>query len=164
MNIPESNLRNMLNSISGLNHVLNETLRLCKVSETDCPDCGYDPIRKESTDPYCPTCDGRGMIVSETYYDIPSSVETSADFTYSYAETGRLLDGEVLATIDILEINTVLNVDGKFNMDSQSDIKAFLSQYEYFEWKGGKYIVKSFQAGYLQGNFYEIAITLKLKG
>lgn len=163
MNIPESNLRNMLNSISGLNHVLNETLRLCKSDKTDCPDCSYDPIRKESTNPYCPTCDGKGVIFTETYFDIPSSVETSADFMYSYAETGRLLEGEVLATIDILEIKTILNVNSQYNMDNQDSIKSFLDQYDYFEWKGGKYIVKSFQPSYLQGNFYEIAVTLKLK-
>jgi hypothetical protein len=153
----------MLNSISELNHVLNETLRLCKVSETDCPDCGYDPIRKESTDPYCDTCDGRGKITTEVYFDIPSSIETADDFRFDYAHTGRLTDGEILATIDSKEINQVLNIDGKFNMDSQQDIRGFLDQYEYYEWKGGRYIVKSFQAGYLQGNFYEISITLKLR-
>lgn len=163
MNIPQSNIRNMLTSISGLNHVLNETLRLCQTTTVDCPTCGYDPIRQESTDPSCPTCDGVGKIVTEIYTDIPSSIETSADFMYSYAETGRLLDGEILATIDSLEINTILNISGKFNMDTQADIKSFLDQYSYFEWKGGKYVVKSFQAGYLQGNFYEISITLKLK-
>jgi hypothetical protein len=153
----------MLNSISELNHVLNEILRLCKVSETDCPDCGYDPIRKESTDPYCDTCNGKGKIVTESYYDIPSSVETADDFRFEYGNTGRLLDGEILATIDSKEISEILNIDSKYNMDEQQDIKSFLDQYEYFQWKGGKYVVKSFQPGYLQGNFYEIGITLKLK-
>jgi hypothetical protein len=163
MNIPESNLRNMLNSISGLNHVLNETLRIYKNNESDCPDCGYDPIRKESTNPYCNTCDGTGKIATEIFYDIPSSIETAEDFTFDYGHAGRLLEGEVLATIDVKEIKEVLNTDGKYSMDNQIDIKNFLDQYEYYEWKGGKYIVKSFQAGYLQGNFYEIAVTLKLK-
>jgi hypothetical protein len=163
MNIPESNLRNMLNSISSLNHVLNETLNLCKVSEVDCPDCGYDPIRRESTDPYCPTCDGRGKKVTEQIFTIPSSVETEEDFSFEYGSTGRLSKGQILATIDKLEIDSVLNTDSKYSMDNQNNIKEFLDQYEYFEWKGAKYILDSFQAGYLQGNFYEIGLTLTLK-
>lgn len=152
----------MLSSISSLNHVLNETLRLVKFTTSDCPDCGYDPIRKESTDPSCPTCGGTGLIRTEVDTDIPSSVETSADFIYSYAEVGRLLDGEIVATIDNLEITTVLNSNNKYNMNIQSDIKAFLDQYDHFEWKGGKYVVKSFQANYLEGTFYELSLTLKL--
>lgn len=163
MNIPQSNIRNMLNSISGLNHVLNETLRLVQYTSTDCPDCSYDPIRKESTDPSCPTCDGKGVIQTQVNTDIVSSVETSADFIYSYAEVGRLLDGEVVATIDNLEMTTILNPNGKYSMDNQLDIKKFLDQYDHFEWKGGQYIIKSFQANYLQGTFYELSITLKLK-
>jgi hypothetical protein len=162
MNIPQSNLNNMLNSISGLNHVLNETLRLVKITTTPCPNCKFDPIRKESTDPTCPTCGGAGVIQTPVNTDIPASVETKEDFVYSFAEVGRLLDGEVLATIDKLEIVTILNKNGTYSMDSQSDIKSFLDQYDHFEWKGARYVVKSFQPNYLQGNFYELAITLKL--
>src|SRR5690606_34009262 len=150
MNIPESNLRNMLNSISSLNHVLNETLKLCKVSESDCPDCNYDPVRKESTDPYCPTCDGRGKDVDEQIFTTPSSIETEEDFAFEYSNAGRLSKGQILATIDKLEIDTVLNSDKKFDMDNQQDIKRFLDQFEYFEWKGATYSLDSFQAGYLQ--------------
>jgi hypothetical protein len=163
MNIPQSNIRNMLNSISSLNHVLNETLRLVQYTNSDCPDCGYDPIRKESTDPSCPTCGGKGVIQTQVNIDIPSSIETAQDFIYSYAEVGRLLDGEIVATIDNLEIKTILNSSNKYSMDSQDDIKKFLDQYDHFEWKGGKYVVKSFNANYLQGTFYELSITLKLK-
>jgi hypothetical protein len=163
MNIPESNLRNMLKSISQLNHVLNETLKLCQEDESDCPSCKYDPIRKESTDPYCDTCDGRGKMVTETFYNIPSSVETTEDFQYEFSKAGRIMEGEILATIDIQEIETVLDPTGKYNMDDKGDIKRFLDQYNYFEWKGARYVLKSFQAGYLQGNFYEISMTLSLK-
>lgn len=162
MNIPQANIRNMLNSISSLNHVLNETLTLYTSTTVDCPTCGYDPIRKESTDPSCPTCGGKGLITTLTAINIPSSVETQDDFQYSYAEVGRLLDGEILATIDNQEIANTLNASSKYNMDNQSDIKSFLDQYDHFEWKGGKYVVKSFQANYLQGTFYEISLTLKL--
>jgi hypothetical protein len=163
MNIPESNLRNMLKSISSLNHVLNETLKICKHNESDCPSCKFDPIRGESTDPYCDTCDGKGKVTADVFYTIPSSVETEQDFTFDYAKVGRLTNGEILATIDKVEIDTVLNVGGTYNMDSYDDIKKFLDQYDYFEWKGAKYVLKSFQAGYLQGNFYEISMTLSLK-
>ncbi|HLI46307.1 MAG TPA: hypothetical protein VKU94_03855 [Geobacterales bacterium] len=162
MNIPQSNIANMLSSISSLNHVLNETLTVYASTTTNCPNCGYDPIRKESTDPSCPTCGGKGLIETLTSTSIPCSIETQEDFQYSYAEVGRLLDGEILVTIDNLEISTVLNTNGKYSMDKQSDIKAFLDQYDYFEWKGGKYVVKSFQANYLQGTFYELSIILKL--
>jgi hypothetical protein len=162
MNIPESNLRNMLNSISSLNHVLNETLTICKEDEADCPDCGYDPIRNESTDPHCPTCDGHGKISTPLYYTIPSSIETEEDFTFTYSNAGRIAEGEILATIDKKEIDEILNIGNKYNMDSYVDIKSFLDQYKYFEWKGAKYKLSSFQAGYLQGNFYEISMKLKL--
>ena len=73
-----------------------------------------------------------------------------------------MLDGEIMATVDSLEIKTILNSNNKYNMDSQSDIKLLLDQYDHFEWKGGRYTVKSFQANYLQGTFYELSITLKL--
>jgi hypothetical protein len=162
MNIPESNLRNMLNSISSLNHVLNETLILYKLESSDCPDCGYDPIRNESTDPYCTTCDGKGKVSTPTAFTIPSSIETEDDFVFSYTNAGRLTSGEILATIDNKEISEVLNVDRKFSMDDYGDIKAFLDQYSYFEWKGAKYKLESFQPGYLQGRFYEISMKLSL--
>jgi len=138
-------------------------LKLCMEAKADCPTCNYDPIRRESTDPYCDYCDGKGKIFTPTFYDIPSSVETTEDFQYEFSKAGRIMDGEILATIDIQEIDTVLDPTGKYNMDDKNDIKRFLDQYKYFEWKCAKYVLKSFQAGYLQGNFYEISMTLSLK-
>lgn len=163
MNIPESNLRNMLNSISELNHVLNETITLYKNVAEDCPSCSYDPIRGESTDPHCDECDGVGKIITSQTFTIPSSVETEEDFAFEYKSVGRLSTGEILSTIDKKEITEVLNVDGTYDMDNQKDIKRFLDQFEYFEWKGAEYTLVKFQAGYLQGNFYEISLTLKLR-
>lgn len=164
MNIPESNLRNMLSSISELNHVLNETLILTKNTSTDCSDCGYDPIRRESTNPYCEKCNGTGEIITQIKYEIPSSVETEQDFEFEYGKTGRVTNGEILATIDSKEISEILNVDKSFNMDNQKDIKKFLDQFTTYEWKGANYSLKSFQPGYLQGRFYEIQVKLGLKG
>lgn len=143
--------------------MLNETLTIYHNHETDCPDCGYDPIRKESTNLNCQTCDGIGKIIDSITYTIPSSIETEEDFSFDYANVGRISNGEILATIDSLEIKTILNTDGKYSMDNYQDIKKFLDQYDYFEWKGAKYVLKSFQPGYLQGNFYEISMTLSLK-
>lgn len=154
----------MLSSISSLNHVLSETLILCKMTKTDCPDCAYDPIRQESTNPYCQTCGGIGVIEQPQLFSIPSSIETYEDVTYSYAEVGRFDKGQINATIDKQEITTTLDTQSQFNMDDQTSIKAFLDQYDYFEWKGTKYVVESFQGNYLEGNFYEIDLTLNQKG
>jgi len=36
-----------------------------KLIRSDCPDCTYDPVNKESTDPSCQTCGGAGQILDE---------------------------------------------------------------------------------------------------
>lgn len=163
MQLPASSVRAILNSISSLNHILNETIDLIQMVNTDCPDCTYDPIRQESTNPYCQTCDGKGVIQTQQKFTIASSVETEEDMTYQYRPVGRLVQGEIKATIDKTEISSTLDPKGQFNMDDQGSIKAFLDQYAYVIWKGATYIIEEFQGQYLQGNFYEIDLTLKLK-
>lgn len=164
MKISQSNIRNMLRAISDGNHVLNETVRLYQSTKTDCSNCGYDPIRKESTNLNCPTCGGSGSIVTETFKEVPSSIETYDDLKYDFTQAGILLKGQIHCTIDMLEINTVLNVDKKFTLADLDSIEKFIQQYDYITWKGAKYTVESFEPGWLQGNLYEIALVLSLRG
>ncbi|WP_124118462.1 MULTISPECIES: hypothetical protein [Paenibacillus] len=162
MKIPESNIRNMLKAIGNGNHVLNETVQIYSNSKTKCPDCKFDPIRKESTDRNCPTCEGVGYIITEVFQTIPASVEQSEDFRYDYTKAGKYVDGNIFLTIDIEEINTVLNVDEKYDLDDYNQMKAFIESFDYVVWKGAKFKTESFEPGYLQGYLYEIGISLAL--
>jgi predicted RNA-binding Zn-ribbon protein involved in translation (DUF1610 family) len=162
MNIPEANLRNMLKAISDGNHVLNEQVKFNKASKMDCPDCGYDPVRKESTNFDCDTCGGTGSVTTVTSQQISASVETEDDFNYEYTKAGRLTKGQILLTVDIKEIKEILNVDGKYDINDYSQLKAFLDQYENVTWLGARYKIDSFEAGVLQTNIYEIALKLSL--
>ncbi|MNS33484.1 hypothetical protein D3C72_655990 [compost metagenome] len=163
MNIPEANIRNMLRSISEGNHVLNETAFFYTESETDCPDCRYDPIRKESTNPNCQTCGGTGSITTQVIDEVQVSIETEEDFKYEFTKAGKLVKGQILLTIDIKEINEILNVSQSFNLDQYDELKSFMEQYKQVKWKGAAYVIESFEPGWLQGNLYEIAAVLNLK-
>jgi hypothetical protein len=152
----------MLKAISDGNHVLNETIRLYKSTKTDCPDCGYDPVRKESTNFNCQTCGGEGSVIVETYIEIPASVESYEDLKFNFTRAGELTRGQVNCTIDMLELKTYLNLDNKFDLNDFNDIKLCIKQYDYIWWKGAKYSAESFEPGWLQGNLYEVALVLSI--
>ena len=162
MSIPESNIRNMLRAISKGNHVFNEQVKVYKNTKTICTDCIYDPIRQESTDYNCQTCDGLGQVITEVYSEIPASVETSQDFRYEFTKAGKITTGEIFLTIDIVELEDILNVSAIYDLSDYTDLKAFVQQYDYIVWKGARYTIKNFEGGWLQGNLYEIALTLSL--
>lgn len=162
MNISDANIRNMLKAISAGNHVLNENIRLYKHTESDCPDCSYDPIRKESTNQNCPTCDGKGVIIVNTYNEISASIEQEGDLKYDFTNAGIITKGQIFATIDIQEINDILNSNSTFDLNDYTQMQKFIKQYDYILWKGAKYSVEHFEPGWLQGNLYEIALTLSL--
>jgi hypothetical protein len=164
MPLSDSNVKNMLKAISVGNHVLNETMSFYKNTKTDCPSCGYDPIRHESINPHCPDCNGTGLKETISYVDVPVSVETEDDFRYDYNNKGRLTKGQILVTIDASEIESLLNNPQVFDLNTHNGIQAFISQFDYFSWKGGKYTASSFEAGYLQGYFYELSVTMELNG
>jgi len=162
MNIPNANLRNMLNAISQGNHVLNETVRLFRNSEEKCPDCKFDPIRKESTNPYCDTCGGTGLIVTENFYEITASVESLSDYTNEFENVGKLTQGEIFVTLDNKEITEILNVTPVYDLDDFKELKAFVNSFNYLTWRGARYDLASFEDGRLQGILYEITMRMKL--
>lgn len=162
MNIPNANLRNMLNAISKGNHVLNETVRLFRNTKTPCPDCKFDPIRRESTNPNCDTCGGTGKVVTENFFEIPASVETLSDYKNTWQNVGQLTENQILLTLDAQEISEVLNVSPQYDLDQYSGIKAFVESFDYLTWKGAKYVVSSFEDGRLQGILYEISMKMNL--
>lgn len=162
MQIPEANLRNMLKSITAGNHVLNEQVGICKHTVAPCPDCGYDPVRKESTDYGCETCGGVGKIKTETVVTIPASVEQEEDFKYDFSKTGKFVNGQIYLTIDILEINTVLNANREYDLNDYKQMKAMIESFTYIKWKGARYDIDSFEPGWLQTNLYEIGFVLSI--
>lgn len=162
MKIPEANLRNMLSAISAGNHVLNEKVRFYTSTNSQCPDCEYDPVRKESTNSSCPTCGGTGSITTYAYKEIDCSVETEKDFQYDFKQAGKITKGQIFVTVDIKEINEVLNLVTKYDLNDAPQMKALLNQYDYIWWKGAKYTIESYEPGWLQGNLYEIALVLSL--
>ncbi|MNT21510.1 hypothetical protein D3C72_1568520 [compost metagenome] len=91
------------------------------------------------------------------------SIETEEDFKYEFTKTGKLVKGQILLTIDIKEINEILNVSQSFNLDQYDELKSFMEQYRHIKWKGATYVIESFEPGWLQGNLYEIATVLNLK-
>lgn len=162
MKIPESNIRNMLKAISNGNHVLNETASFYKNQKTKCPDCKFDPIRKESTNHNCSTCEGTGYIETESFVTIPVSVEQNDDFRYDFSRAGKYVNGTIYMTLDIEEINAVLNKDKAYNLDDYEQIKAFVESFDSFIWKNARFKLDSFEPGFLQGHLYEIGITMSL--
>jgi hypothetical protein len=162
MEIPQSNVLNMLKAISNGNHVFNEQVKVYRNTDSDCPTCQYDPVRKESTDPHCQTCDGKGRMIVEKFYSIPASVETEEDFKFDFSKAGKFIKGQIYLTIDSKELTTVLNVDVKYNLDDYTQLKAFTESFDYIVWKGARYTITQFEPGLLQGNLYEIGFTLSL--
>lgn len=162
MQIPQSNLRNMLSAISNGNHVFNETVQLYRNTKTPCTTCTYDPVRRESTDPYCQTCDGTGFIITLKYFSIPASVETESDFTYDYSKVGKFTQNQMYMTIDNLELTTVLNIDKAYDLNDYKQLKDFVESFDYVIWKGAKFAIGDFEPGILQGNLYEIGCKLSL--
>jgi hypothetical protein len=152
----------MLKAISDGNHVFNETISLYVNTKTDCPDCDFDPVRKESTDPNCQTCGGVGKIITEVSYDIPASVEQEEDFKYDFSKAGKFLKGQIYATLDILEINTILDPTSKYDLNDYKQMKSFVESFDYIKWKGAKYKIEQFEPGWLQGILYEIGLTLSI--
>jgi hypothetical protein len=142
--------------------VLNETVALYKIAKSHCPDCTFDPVRQESTDYNCETCDGTGFINSEQVFTIPASIEQEEDFKYDFSKAGKFIKGEIYLTIDSVEIKTVLDPTSQYNLDDYNQMKAFIEQYDHVLWKGAKYSIKSFEPGWLQGNLYEIGFTLSI--
>jgi len=161
--LSEANVRNMLSAISRGNHVLNERAKLFKIAKTNCPDCGFDPIRKESTNPDCDTCEGKGMVEVLSYNEIPVSIETEKDTQYRFTNAGKITEGEILLTIDSKEISEVLNLDKSHDLSTHQGIKKFVEQYDHITWHNAKYKMASFEASYLQGIFYEISMKMKLE-
>lgn len=162
MKVPSPKVLNILNAIDQGNAMLNETIRLYKQTHSDCPDCGYDPIRKTSTDPFCDTCDGKGSIIVETYHEIKASVEQEEDFRSEFTNAGKITRNQVYVTLARKEIHNVLNVDTNYDFDDYNQMKAFVEQYSYILWKGAKYSIESFEPGWIEEILYEIGVTLSL--
>jgi hypothetical protein len=156
------NITNMLAAISYGNHVLNEQIKLYKNIKSDCPVCLYDPMRNESSDSNCQTCGGVGQIIVESFSQIDASVEQESDFSYDYTKAGKIVNGKIYVTIDIKEINEILNANSTYDLSDYHQMKKFIDQYDYITWSSAKYIVESFEPGLLQGSLYEIAVTLSL--
>jgi len=75
--------RDIANSIVGK----LATVKVKKLIKTDCPNCTYDPINNESTNPQCQTCGGVGKVISEKKAVMPAFV-SFYNTTEEVAEAG----------------------------------------------------------------------------
>jgi predicted RNA-binding Zn-ribbon protein involved in translation (DUF1610 family) len=76
--------------------------------KTDCPSCEYDPVRKESTDIACPTCGGKGMLVTTKQARVPALFNDAPDI--GHVDVGGVVDLHTLsATITYKVYNLYKN-------------------------------------------------------
>jgi len=52
-----------------------KTFQVYEVSTSACVGCGWDPINEETTNPNCSTCDGFGVVKTETRHDVKGFIK-----------------------------------------------------------------------------------------
>jgi len=95
-------------------------------TETDCPDCVYDPINKESIDPSCPTCSGRGRIQTERALTVNANVSwrgITDQYNYMRLPGGNIEAGDVIVSC---KLNDVLLDTGKPGGQTYFDIAHYI--------------------------------------
>jgi len=140
MPISSTQLQNILDKISEVNHYFNESIDLVSITKQPCPDCDIDPITNEASDSFCETCGGSGYIETETILTIVASVEYESEFEKIFTKIGEFSENKIVVTIDTKEI-TENNID--------------LNTIQYIKWQGNKYKTNKTQPNYLQGVYYE---------
>ena len=74
-------------------------------SSSDCPDCNFNPVTKQSTDAKCQTCGGRGRVYSSKRIVLPAFVQRRRIRDTSISG-GINLEGEIQLYVDY---RTVMN-------------------------------------------------------
>ena len=144
MRFPDPN--KILKKISEANHIYTEMVTLHFITKTDCPDCGFDPVRHESVNPNCKTCGGSGFIEQDNPITIPVSFEnpSSLDDVETLA-IGEYKADRILITIDRKELE-------QYNID--------IHKVRYFTHDGVDYVLDKAQEEYLNGVKYEVVCEL----
>jgi hypothetical protein len=134
--------------ISKINHIYPEKITLHRQAKEDCPSCSYNPVHGGSSNPFCPTCGGKGYIITDNPLTIDCSVDNLDEAQINLIAPGEVLTDLLSITIDSQEI-TEHNID--------------VTEIDYFTYRGSDYVLKAYTEETLQGVLYEINCILKRK-
>lgn len=130
-----------------------ETVYFVKEVGHECPDCMYDPISESSMNPFCPTCHGRGFVVTEEKRPILASVQRVTGIENHYQPGGQLPRGSVIITVH----------EGQLAQAGYSLDADWLKAIDWIEIDGQKYIIgegDNVIPQTLQGEVYEVIFHL----
>lgn len=86
-------------------------IEIYEMSTAACGGCGWDPINEESTNPNCSTCDGFGVIKTETKRFVKGFIKKMQSLSY-FKEGGQIYqiepegDARITVKLDDVLINT----------------------------------------------------------
>jgi len=146
MRVPDP--QKIIEKISEVNHIYTDEITLHFVTEIDCDQCGYDPVRGEGLDINCPKCGGSGKIKVDDPITIDVTVETEDEAELEFLEAGTFLKDQLFITIDRQEYEN-------HNID--------IEKVDYFTFQGEDYVLVAYRKQYLQNIFYEIRCKLEKK-
>jgi hypothetical protein len=84
-----------------------KSIQVYEVSTTSCDACGWDPINEESTNPNCSTCDGFGVVKTETKHFVRGFIK-KMDSRSFYREGNQIYqvepEGDARITIKLDDV------------------------------------------------------------
>ena len=145
-------IRSRIKEVSSID---SETVHFIKQKRTDCPECVFDPINQESSNPFCPSCDGVGFISVEIKTPIVASVDRATGLEHIYQPGGRLQKGSVIMTVHESQL-----VSAGYSLDAD-----WVNEIDWVEIARQKYRLAegdSVIPQTLQGDVYEIIFHLSV--
>ena len=95
-----SNWKNQRNRF--LRKIQTKVILYQRGTESDCPDCGYDPVTEESSDPNCPTCGGIGKIYTDDIITVmDGNLRELSGESALRRDLGNISSGAVLLFCDV---------------------------------------------------------------
>jgi hypothetical protein len=135
----------------------SEIVYFVKQKKEPCSECIFDPIRRESTNPFCPVCGGKGFVTQDVKTAITACVDRATGLENVYQAGGRLQKGDVVMTVHEREL-----VKAGYPLDAD-----WATEFDWIEIAGRKYILAegdSVIPQTLQGQIYEVIFHLSHEG
>lgn len=131
----------------------SETVYFIKQEQEVCPECVFDPINQESSNPFCPACNGRGFVTTDIKTAITACVDRATGLENAYQAGGRLQKGAVVMTVHEGEL-----ARSGYPLDAD-----WIAEFDWVEIAGRRYILAegdSVIPQTLQGEIYEVIFHL----